>query len=86
MTANDITADIDPPVPDEPGQRSATLVEDRIVAARTVDSWAGPITVLVSAPRAADHVGVESAGYRVINEVARLAALAPAGLGGSDGA
>lgn len=84
MAADDITADIDPPVPDEPGHRSATLVSDRVVVTSTVESWAGPITVLVSAPCAADRVGVESAAYRVSNEVARLAALATNDSGPND--
>lgn len=74
--ATDTSITVDPPVPDTPGNAAATLVGDRVVTAQTFESQAGPITVLVSVPRAADRVDIESVAYSASNEVARLAALA----------
>lgn len=84
MATDDATLAVDPPVPDAPGHATAAVIEDRVVLARTVESWAGPITVLVSTPRAADRVDVESAAYSASNEVAGLVALATDGPEASD--
>lgn len=76
MTPDDSTGDLNPPVPDQPGDAAATLADNRVVLGRTIDTRAGPVTVLLSAPCFDDQAAIEAAAYSASNELARLAALA----------